>query len=238
MNPGLHEQLIALGLAAGAEHGFALAGGYAVQAHRIVTRLSDDVDLFTSWDRRDEVAAATEHIVAAYRRHGFRVTVADDTGAYVRLLVNAADTADDPDQAVKVELVADIRLHPPVQMAVGPVLHRDDDIAAGKMSALFSRAAARDYIDVAALVAGGHYTRDELLDLVAERDAGFDRAVFAQMLAGIHRYKDEDFLRYGIDHDTLRRTRAQITAWHDHLTGHTARPSHPAPPAQRPVGGP
>lgn len=229
MTPDIHEQLIALGLAAGAAHGFALAGGYAVQAHRIVTRLSDDVDLFTSWDRRDEVATATEHIVDAYRRHGFRVTVADDSGAYVRLLVNVADTADDPDQAVKVELVADIRLHPPVQMAVGPVLHRDD-VAGGKMSALFSRAAARDYIDIAALVAGGHYTRDELLGLAAERDAGFDRDVFAQMLAGIHRYKDEDFLRYGIDHDTLHRTREQITAWHDHLTGHTTKPSRPAPP--------
>jgi hypothetical protein len=38
----------------------------------------------------------------------------------------------------KVELVADVRLREPVTMAVGRVLHADD-VAAGKMEALFKR---------------------------------------------------------------------------------------------------
>jgi hypothetical protein len=33
------------------EYGFALAGGYALQAHGLVQRISEDVDLFTDlWD--------------------------------------------------------------------------------------------------------------------------------------------------------------------------------------------
>jgi hypothetical protein len=212
----LHQRLIAIGLRAAADHGFALAGGYAVQAHHVVERLSDDVDLFTSWDRRSEVATATEEVMAAYRQEGFEVTVAEQSETFVRLLVSAPPESD-PEQATKVELVADIRMNPPVRMNVGPVLHRDD-VAAGKMSALFSRAAARDYIDVAALIAGGHYTREALLELATERDGGFDPDVFAQMLAGIHRYKDADFLRYGIDPLFLREVREQTTSWHRELT--------------------
>lgn len=43
-----HERLAKLGLAAIAERGFVLAGGYAVSANGIGNRPSDDVDLFTS----------------------------------------------------------------------------------------------------------------------------------------------------------------------------------------------
>ncbi|HSA49458.1 MAG TPA: nucleotidyl transferase AbiEii/AbiGii toxin family protein [Yinghuangia sp.] len=234
MTPDLHRQLIALGLEAGAAHGFALAGGYAVQAHHIVARLSDDVDLFTSWDRRDEVTAATDHIVSAYRQHGFHVVVADQTDSYVQLLVSPPHAADDPDAAVKIELVADIRLHEPVATELGLALH-PDDVAAGKMSALFSRAAARDYIDVAALLSGDHYTREQLIDLATERDGGFDQDVFAQMLDGIHRYKDADFLRYGITPATLRQTRDQITHWHAQLTRNTRPAPGPSTPPQPPT---
>lgn len=61
----LHLRLIRLGLEAlGDDFGFALASGYAVQAHHIVQRLSDDVDLFAPIERRGEMPAATERIVA------------------------------------------------------------------------------------------------------------------------------------------------------------------------------
>lgn len=215
----LHQRLIGIGLRAAAEHGFALAGGYAVQAHDVVTRLSDDVDLFTSWDRRDELAAAAEQVAAAYRDAGLAVTVDEQREHYVRLQITdpATNPAGDLEQATKVELLPDLRLNPPVQMSIGPVLHRDD-VAGGKMTALFSRAAARDYIDVASLLSGGHYTRTALLELAARRDGGFDRSVFAQMLAGIHRYKDEDFLRYGIERAQLDAVRAEIVDWHRELT--------------------
>ena len=49
-----------------ADFGYALAGGYAIQAHHIVQRLSDDVDLFAPIDRRSEMPAATDRIVEAY----------------------------------------------------------------------------------------------------------------------------------------------------------------------------
>jgi hypothetical protein len=48
-----HQLLARIALDAAAEHGFALAGGYAVQAHGILQRPSEDIDLFTSTMRDD-----------------------------------------------------------------------------------------------------------------------------------------------------------------------------------------
>jgi len=73
-----HRRLIRIGLDALAEdYGYALAGGYAVQAHRIVDRLSDDVDLFAPIDRAaGEMPAAVSAAVAAYEAAGYTVEVA------------------------------------------------------------------------------------------------------------------------------------------------------------------
>ena len=43
----LQDRLARVGLDVLAEYGFALAGGYALQAHQLVDRMSEDVDMFT-----------------------------------------------------------------------------------------------------------------------------------------------------------------------------------------------
>jgi hypothetical protein len=43
-----HERLARIALGAAAPYGFCLAGGYAIQAHGFVERMSQDVDLFTT----------------------------------------------------------------------------------------------------------------------------------------------------------------------------------------------
>jgi len=96
----------------------------------------------------------------------------------------------------KVELVAEFLQHGPVASELGPVLHRDD-VAAGKMEALFTRAEARDFIDVDALLGAG-YSRQRLIQLAAQRDAGFDLAVLAEMFGSVSRFNDRQFTIYGV----------------------------------------
>ncbi|NEE03844.1 nucleotidyl transferase AbiEii/AbiGii toxin family protein [Phytoactinopolyspora halotolerans] len=222
-----HRRLIEIGLSAAAQHGFALAGGYAVQAHDVVDRVSEDVDLFAPYERRAEMNEAAEHTIQAYRAAGLTVDTEVNTETYVRLWISDPTTnpTADPEYATKVELVATPLVHAPVQLSIGPVLHRDD-IATGKMGALYTRAAARDYIDVASLLIGGHYTAQELIDLATADDVGFDKTYFAQMLARITRFDDEDFLRYQITPAYLHDVRTQIAAWHRDLTegNHDGRP--------------
>ncbi len=59
-----------------------------------------------------------------------------------------------PDDVHRVELVANWRLQPPVQLEAGPVLH-PDDVMAGKVDALCNRAAARAFLDLDAAISGG-----------------------------------------------------------------------------------
>lgn len=135
----VHLRLAEIGLRVAARYGFALAGGYAVQAHGILDRPSEDVDLFTAWERRDDFTAAVDAVVDAYREAGYMVEVTQRFETFARLGVTDPGV---PDRSYKVELAANWRALPPVMMDIGPVLHVDD-VVAGKMSALFTRAEPR-----------------------------------------------------------------------------------------------
>jgi predicted nucleotidyltransferase component of viral defense system len=77
-----------------------------------------------------------------------------------------------------------------------------DELAGRKLVALFDRAAARDFVDVYAL--HHTFTKDVLLERAAEVDAGFNCAVFAEMLEHLARYADTDLSLGAVDVDDLR----------------------------------
>jgi Nucleotidyl transferase AbiEii toxin, Type IV TA system len=69
----LQDRLARVGLDVLAEYGFALAGGYALQAHQLVDRMSEDVDMFTDQFDANDFNRAVEAISDAYLRAGFEV---------------------------------------------------------------------------------------------------------------------------------------------------------------------
>jgi hypothetical protein len=208
----LHRLLAEIGLRAGGPFGFALAGGHAIAAHGIIDRPSEDVDLFADWQRRADFPTAVDAVIAAYEDEGFDVVVDLRLETFARLHVSQAAN---PDQH-RVELVANWRAQPPVEMQIGPVLH-PDDVMAGKMDALYNRAAARDFIDIDAAIARGRYTPEQLCALASEADAGFDRQFFAQMLGMIGRFDDQDFIDYGLESAQVAVMRERFQAWQAEL---------------------
>lgn len=72
----LHRQVAGAALGAAAGHGFALAGGNALLAHGIITRPTQDVDLFTDQEHGVEQAAAA--VEAALCRAGFTAERLDE----------------------------------------------------------------------------------------------------------------------------------------------------------------
>jgi nucleotidyltransferase AbiEii toxin of type IV toxin-antitoxin system len=212
MDPS-HLRLAEIGLRVAGRYGFALAGGYAVQAHGILERPSEDVDLFTDWERRGDFAAAVEAVVGGYRAAGYIVEVTQQFDTFARL---AATDPATPDRPYRVELAANWRSLPPVMMDIGPVLHVDD-VVAGKMSALFTRAEPRDFLDVDAALMTGRYTREGLIDLAEQADAGFDRRVFADLLSMLRRYPDRRFAAYGASPDHIAAMRNRFDEWRAHL---------------------
>jgi hypothetical protein len=207
-----HERIARIALAAGGRYGLALAGGYAVSAHGMGSRPSGDVDLFTSWQRRGEFPEMAAAVIAALESAGYKGSVIMSAETFTRLILT--DPADGAEE--KVELSVDWRAHEPVQLDVGPVLHADDAVA-NKVCALFGRARPRDFLDVDAAIMSGRYTREQLLELAAEADRGFDRLLFADALGALTQITDTAFAEYRADPDMVADMRHRFAQWRREL---------------------
>jgi predicted nucleotidyltransferase component of viral defense system len=134
-------------------------GGYALQAHHLVERMSEDIDIFTDrWDP-NSFAAAVNAVLEAFRQHRFGVEVTRQAETFARLQIIDQSSG----QTASMDLAADYRQHQPVILSVGPVLEETDAVAA-KVATVFSRALARDYLDLAGILASGRYSRQRLLE--------------------------------------------------------------------------
>ena len=153
MDP-FHERLARVALEVAASYGFALAGGYAVQAHGFLDRSSADVDLFAEASAQFDFSEAVDAVIAAYQRDGLDARAEARSSSFARLSVSTTE------EQARVELGVDWRMNEPIRFAIGPVLHPDDAVA-NKVCALFGRAEIRDYVDVAAILASGRYSEDD-----------------------------------------------------------------------------
>jgi hypothetical protein len=226
----LQERLARVGLDVLAEYGFALAGGYALQAHQLVDRMSEDIDMFTDRFDAEGFNRAVEAISNAYRREGFEVLLVRGADAFARLQV----TDPGPGQVATVDLASDFRQLEPVRFSIGPVLAEQDAVAS-KVAAVFSRGEARDYIDLVGILDSGRWSREELMRLGAQIDAGFSKGWFAEALSGVDRFLDEEFAGYGVDAETINHVREEMRDWSLHLqheTGHSTGPFEPTSPEQ------
>jgi hypothetical protein len=208
-----HERLARVALRAADSYGFCLAGGYAVQAHGMVDRRSEDVDLFTTAAIDSQFPEAVRAVVQALSTDGLAVVVDLEYATFARLKVTDPVTGEES----KLELGVDWRAHPPIEISIGPVLHPNDAVA-NKICALYSRAAVRDYIDVHGAVASGRYGGAELLKLAADHDPGFDAGMFAEALAHVARVPDAGFAPYGLKPDEAQAVRDRLLAWAAEIT--------------------
>ncbi len=210
-----HRGLARIGLDAGERYGFALAGGHAVLAAGFLKRPTEDIDLFTIWERRGDFETAASAIVDAYLAAGMSVEAERRHDTFTRLTVS------DGMQTAKVELGVDFRANEPVRISIGPVLH-PDDVVTNKMRALYERAHACDFIDIEAMLRSGRYDRSMLLQLAERSDITFDRRVFAEALAQAQLLEADDFARYGLVGEGLDGLREQFALWRAELLDPTA----------------
>ena len=221
----LQDRLVRLALGVLDEYGFALAGGYALQAHGLVERMSDDVDLFTDrWDS-SEFSLAVDSVIDVYRRAGFEVAVVRRAETFARL--QAVDPRSS--RTGSVDLAADSRGSDPIRLSIGPVLAETDAVAT-KVATVFSRGEARDYLDLAGILESGRYAREQLMAMAANVDPGFTPRLFAEALAGVDRFPDEEFASYGVDPDQITAVRQTMRSWSTQLTERmSVIPDQPAP---------
>lgn len=141
-------------------------------------------------------------------------TIIMSAETFARLTVT--DTADGTEE--KVELSVDCRAHDPVHLDTGPVLHADDAVA-NKICALFGRALPRDFLDVDAAITSRRYTREQLLELAADADHGFDRLLFVDALGALTQITDAAVAEYRAEPGMLTDMRHRFATWRQELPG-------------------
>jgi predicted nucleotidyltransferase component of viral defense system len=205
---GDHALLLQTVLPVCSRFGLALAGGYAIKAHGLVTRPSEDVDFATAHSAPiDQIMTA---LADAYRQAGFGVQVLGSDARKGHLLVTFPSGAD-----CRVDVLKEPLNHPPAMMQFGPVLSLSDAVAL-KVGALHDRGLPRDLIDVhgaadrftcAELVGVGRVALDDEFRLEALRD----QLDYAAM------YPDEAFARYRCGLDLIVDIKAWAQAWANRL---------------------
>ena len=211
----LHREVAGVALRTAARYGFALGGGNALIAHGVIDRPTEDIDLFT--DREHGVAAAADAVEAALRRAGYTAERQDKTAGLSEVFEGMGEGLAEwiittPDGAqLMLQMAYFDRGRQPVLMEFGPVLDLDDVIG-GKVAALASRAAERDYIDVAAALARG-YSVAQLTALALALDPGLAAEDFADAGQRLDRLRDDRFAPYGLTPDDVTRLRKRFAAW-------------------------
>lgn len=182
---------------------FALAGGAALIVRGAVDRHTEDLDYFAP-DAQPVQLLATAVEVAA-RDAGLAVEVVQAAGSFVRLEIRGAQ------ESCRVDIAHDVRIREPEACSVGSLLSLEE-LAADKVLALFSRAEARDFVDVQALLERFGWTK--LLSLAHEKDLGFDVAHLLDAINAFNRLRPEEF---PISEARYLGLREQVTTWRAQL---------------------
>lgn len=151
---------------------FYLTGGTALSAFYLAHRRSEDFDLFTS--EEPLIAIAARKFKSALENLGIKVEEIRSFSSFWE----AVATKDN--ESFKVQLAYDSPfLLSDFGEEEGLKFHSFDDIAAGKLLALYGRAEERDFIDVYCIVKSGKISLAKIIELAKKKDPGLDEYYLA-----------------------------------------------------------
>lgn len=206
--PALHRRLLADALDAGGDYELALAGGYAVQAHGLVARLSQDLDFATRHpaSMTDIVQRLADGLIGK----GWAVSVVDVRPLKARLLVADPESK----ESCEVDLLKEALSRRPVALGVGPVVDLED-LVIMKVRALGDRGLPRDVIDVHA--ACRYYSVIELEQLGLRDEGEFDLVELRDRLESVVWVSDEEFAAYELGPGEITELRQWALDWESDL---------------------
>ncbi|MFI1103380.1 nucleotidyl transferase AbiEii/AbiGii toxin family protein [Streptomyces melanogenes] len=205
----LHRRLLADVLAVGDAYPLAVTGGYAVQAHGLVDRLSQDLDVAT--ENPDPMESISDTVRTGLEQRGWSVRALETDPFSARLIVTDPDSGEE----CEVDVLKEVLWRPPVQTEYGLVLSLED-VVGTKMRALADRGLARDLIDVRA--AADRWSPPELEELGRRhaRDT-FDLSDLQARLAGADWIDDTEFAAYGLGEHEISALRQWAQEWADDI---------------------
>ncbi|WP_062349492.1 nucleotidyl transferase AbiEii/AbiGii toxin family protein [Herbidospora yilanensis] len=207
--PDFHRRVLSVALEVCDEHRLVLAGGYAMRAHGLVDRPSQDLD-FATFDA-PSIPVATRAMAEAFRRHGFTVEEVRGTPLLGRLIVIDPIT----EQTCAVDLMKEPLQKEPVRKHDLPVASLDDMVGM-KVAALHGRSVARDLIDVASV--REFYSFGQLERLGAVFEDRFSLTHLVERLETATYLDDQIFAQYDLSDDHLAEIRQFALDWYKDLS--------------------
>ncbi|MBO0802181.1 MAG: nucleotidyl transferase AbiEii/AbiGii toxin family protein [Nocardiopsaceae bacterium] len=205
----LHRRLLRDVLEIGNALPFVITGGYAVQAHGLVDRLSQDIDVATdSFQPMEEIASI---LVNGLTERNWRVHVIGIQPVSARLMVTDPDSG----ESCEVDILREAFNQPPDRTPYGPVLGLDDVIGT-KIRALANRGYPRDLIDIRAAARIRSTSELEFLGRTHTWDE-FSLEDLAARLEGSMYIEDEDFAWYGLTEEEALELRCWAQTWADDI---------------------
>jgi hypothetical protein len=223
-----HRQVAEIILTAASGYLVALGGGNALLAYEVSDRPTQDIDVF--FGRIDELTDAGPAIEAALTAAGYGVTPIDKAGGLTEIWAEAGEglaewevTTPDGEHVVQVQAGHFDVLAKPVRVkGIGPVLALDD-IAGHKACAMATRAASRDFVDIASLQEyRKKYRWAKLIELARERDPGLELADFADAVRRLDRMADDRFTASLPKERDATWLRQHFRDWPRHAPEHSA----------------
>jgi hypothetical protein len=210
----LHRRVATVALRVATRYGFALGGGNALIAHGLISRPTQDVDLFTNEEAG--VQAAARSVEEALQAAGFQAAREDDAAGLSDIIEGMDDglaewTVTAPDgQRMMLQMAYFDRTRQPVTMDVGPVLSLED-VVGGKVCALAGRAEPRDYIDTAAALR--LYSIQDAIGLARRLDPGLEDRDFADAARRLDHWGDRVFAAFGLSAAEVAALRDAFRDW-------------------------
>lgn len=210
----LHRRVATVALRVAIRYGFALGGGNALIAHGLISRPTQDVDLFTN--EETGVGAAAGSVEAALQAAGFEAQREDNADGLSDIFEGMGEglaewTVTAPDgQQMMLQMAYFDRARQPVTMDVGPVLSLED-VVGGKVCALVGRAEPRDYIDTAAALE--RYSIEQVIGFARRLDPGLEDRDFADSARRLDRWGDAVFAPFGLAAADVVKLRTAFANW-------------------------
>lgn len=149
-----------------------VTGGSALSAYYLHHRLSEDLDFFTPAE--DMIQLISRKLLQSLEKKGIKVEMVRNFKSFVEMITSRGG------ESMKIQIALDspYRLERTKEIN-GVRVDSLIDIAAGKLLALFGRAAERDFVDIYFLVKEGYFNLDELIKKASEKDPGMDKYYLA-----------------------------------------------------------
>ena len=175
-------------------------------------RPTNDIDLFTVMQASTRFPHAVDSLIEHLTADNYDVTVERVSPSFAQLSVTPPHGV-----PLSVDLAIDWRAHTPVRLDVGPVLDIEDAVG-NKLCALYSTELPPRPISTSMRIRStGTISDARLIELLQERDAGFDVGFFTECLRGAHSISLTQVAVYGINASQLHTIQQRFHAWADDI---------------------